>query len=90
MKVTAVLLAAGQGTRMKSDLPKMLHPICGKPMLAHSLAAVMQASDESPVVVVGHEADRDLALTVGLLVNRGGNRSLLEVRSHFREQVGRD
>jgi bifunctional UDP-N-acetylglucosamine pyrophosphorylase/glucosamine-1-phosphate N-acetyltransferase len=58
MKVTAVLLAAGQGTRMKSDLPKMLHPICGKPMLAHSLASVMQASDESPVVIVGHEADQ--------------------------------
>ena len=56
MKVTAVLLAAGQGIRMKSDLPKMLHPICGKPMLAHSLAAVMHASDESPVVILGHEA----------------------------------
>lgn len=58
MKVTAVLLAAGQGTRMKSDLPKMLHRICGRPMLAHSLAAVMQASDDAPVVIVGHEADR--------------------------------
>ncbi len=58
MKVTAVLLAAGQGTRMKSELPKMLHPICGKPMLAHSLAAVMQASDEAPVVIVGHEPDQ--------------------------------
>ena len=58
MKVTAVLLAAGQGTRMKSDLPKMLHPICGKPMLAYSLAAVMQASEEAPVVIVGHEADQ--------------------------------
>ena len=58
MKVAAVLLAAGQGTRMKSDLPKMLHPICGKPMLAHSLASVMQASDELPVVIVGHEADQ--------------------------------
>ena len=56
MKVTAVLLAAGQGTRMKSDLPKMLHPICGRPMLSHSLAAAIQASDETPVVVVGHEA----------------------------------
>ena len=64
MKVTAVLLAAGQGTRMKSDLPKMLHRLCGKPMLAHSLEAVMQASDESPVVIVGHEADqvRELSL----------------------------
>ena len=58
MKTTAVLLAAGQGTRMKSGLPKMLHPICGRPMLSHSLASAMQASDEPPVVVVGHEADQ--------------------------------
>ena len=40
MKVTAVILAAGQGTRMKSSLPKMLHTICGRPMLAYALAAV--------------------------------------------------
>jgi bifunctional UDP-N-acetylglucosamine pyrophosphorylase/glucosamine-1-phosphate N-acetyltransferase len=58
MKTTAVLLAAGQGNRMKSALPKMLHPICGRPMLSHSLAAVMQASEEPPVVVVGHEAEQ--------------------------------
>jgi len=58
MKVTAILLAAGQGTRMKSDLPKMLHPICGKPLLAYSLAAAAQASDEIPVVILGHEADQ--------------------------------
>jgi len=58
MKVTAVLLAAGQGTRMKSELPKMLHSVCGKPMLAHSLASARQASDGTPVVIVGHEADQ--------------------------------
>jgi bifunctional UDP-N-acetylglucosamine pyrophosphorylase/glucosamine-1-phosphate N-acetyltransferase len=58
MKVTAVLLAAGQGTRMKSSLPKMLHPICGKPILSHALTAVGQVSEEAPVVIVGHEADR--------------------------------
>ena len=58
MKVTAVLLAAGQGTRMKSSLPKVLHPLCGKPMLWYSLEAVKQASTEKPVVVVGHAADQ--------------------------------
>lgn len=57
MKVTAILLAAGQGTRMKSDLPKVLHPLCGKPMLWHILEAVRAASTEKPVVVVGHGAD---------------------------------
>ncbi|MBE7534148.1 MAG: bifunctional UDP-N-acetylglucosamine diphosphorylase/glucosamine-1-phosphate N-acetyltransferase GlmU [Anaerolineales bacterium] len=57
MKVTAVLLAAGQGTRMKSDLPKVLHPLCGKPMVWHVLEALKQAATETPVVVIGHGAD---------------------------------
>ncbi|MCX6067749.1 MAG: bifunctional UDP-N-acetylglucosamine diphosphorylase/glucosamine-1-phosphate N-acetyltransferase GlmU [Chloroflexi bacterium] len=57
MKVTVVLLAAGQGTRMKSDLPKMLHPVCGQPIVFHALAAAKAASTETPVVVIGHGAD---------------------------------
>ena len=56
MKVTAVLLAAGQGTRMKTDLPKVLHPLCGKPMLWHVLEALKSATTEKPVVIVGHGA----------------------------------
>ena len=56
MKVTAVLLAAGQGTRMKSDLPKVLHPLCGRPMLWHVLEALKSAATEKPVVIVGHGA----------------------------------
>jgi bifunctional UDP-N-acetylglucosamine pyrophosphorylase/glucosamine-1-phosphate N-acetyltransferase len=56
MNVTAVLLAAGQGTRMKSDLPKVLHPLCGKPMLWHVLEALKSAATEKPVVIVGHGA----------------------------------
>ena len=70
MKVTAVLLAAGQGTRMKSNLPKVLHPLAGKPILWHSLQAINQASTEKPVVVVGHGAEQvkaflgDAALSV--------------------------
>lgn len=57
MKVTAVLLAAGLGTRMKSNLPKVLHPICGKPMLWHILEALKESAGEKPVVVVGHGAE---------------------------------
>ncbi len=57
MKVTAVLLAAGQGTRMKSDLPKVLHPLCGKPMLWHVLEALKTATTEKPVVIVGYGAE---------------------------------
>ncbi|HKY56253.1 MAG TPA: bifunctional UDP-N-acetylglucosamine diphosphorylase/glucosamine-1-phosphate N-acetyltransferase GlmU [Anaerolineales bacterium] len=58
MKVTAVLLAAGQGTRMKSNLPKVLHPLCGKPMIWHVLQALKSAATEKPVVVVGYGADQ--------------------------------
>ena len=57
MKVTAVLLAAGQGTRMKSDLPKVLHPLCGRPMIWHVLEALKSAATEKPVVIVGHGAE---------------------------------
>lgn len=57
MKVTAVLLAAGQGTRMRSTLPKVLHPVAGKPMIWHALQAIQQSTTEKPVVVVGHGAD---------------------------------
>ena len=57
MKVTAVLLAAGQGTRMKSRLSKVLHPVCGKPMLAYALAVAGSASSEKPVVVVGKDGE---------------------------------
>ena len=58
MNITAVLLAAGKGVRMKSKLPKVLHPVAGKPMLAHALQAVSHVSTEKPVVVIGHQADQ--------------------------------
>ena len=57
MKITAVILAAGQGTRMNSDLPKVLHPVCGVPMITHSLAAVKTASSGTPVVIIGNGAE---------------------------------
>jgi bifunctional UDP-N-acetylglucosamine pyrophosphorylase/glucosamine-1-phosphate N-acetyltransferase len=58
MKVTAVLLAAGQGTRMKTTLPKVLHPLAGKPMLWHVLQAIGVLTSEKPFVVVGHGAEQ--------------------------------
>ncbi|MFN3388503.1 MAG: bifunctional UDP-N-acetylglucosamine diphosphorylase/glucosamine-1-phosphate N-acetyltransferase GlmU [Allosphingosinicella sp.] len=51
--VAAIVLAAGKGTRMKSDLHKVLHPVAGRPMLAHLLAAVDELGAERTVVVVG-------------------------------------
>ncbi|ODP38547.1 bifunctional UDP-N-acetylglucosamine diphosphorylase/glucosamine-1-phosphate N-acetyltransferase GlmU [Sphingomonas turrisvirgatae] len=51
--VAAIILAAGSGTRMKSDTHKVLHPIAGRPMLLHLTASVAQLSPERTVVVVG-------------------------------------
>lgn len=52
----AVILAAGQGTRMRSDLPKVLHEVCGRPMLAYVLDACRQAGVGQQYVVVGYGA----------------------------------
>jgi len=49
-----VILAAGAGTRMKSQLPKVLHPICGASMLDHVLVAAREISPAEVIVVVGH------------------------------------
>ena len=51
---TVVVLAAGQGKRMKSELPKVLHPVCGRPMLLHVLAAAQAVDVGLTVVVLGH------------------------------------
>ncbi|MEM9683459.1 MAG: NTP transferase domain-containing protein, partial [Pseudomonadota bacterium] len=56
-KTAAVILAAGMGTRMKSDLPKALHPIAGRPMIDHVLAAVAPLGPSERVVVVGPDMD---------------------------------
>jgi bifunctional UDP-N-acetylglucosamine pyrophosphorylase/glucosamine-1-phosphate N-acetyltransferase len=53
-----IILAAGLGKRMQSDLPKVLHSIAGQPMLGHVLAAARALSPDRIVVVVGHGADR--------------------------------
>jgi bifunctional UDP-N-acetylglucosamine pyrophosphorylase/glucosamine-1-phosphate N-acetyltransferase len=53
-ETTAIILAAGKSTRMKSDLPKVLHGICGRPMLAYVLDACRIAGVDRLLVVVGH------------------------------------
>ncbi len=56
--VHVVVLAAGKGTRMKSATPKVLHPVAGRRMLDHVLAAAEALTPASVTVVVGHEGDR--------------------------------
>jgi bifunctional UDP-N-acetylglucosamine pyrophosphorylase/glucosamine-1-phosphate N-acetyltransferase len=57
MKTALIILAAGKGTRMNSDLPKVLHPIAGDPMLFHAMASGAMLEPEHTVVVAGHGAD---------------------------------
>ncbi len=57
MTLAAVVLAAGQGTRMKSNLPKVLHPVAGKPMIRYALDAARALGCQETVVVVGHGAE---------------------------------
>jgi bifunctional UDP-N-acetylglucosamine pyrophosphorylase / glucosamine-1-phosphate N-acetyltransferase len=52
--LNVVILAAGKGTRMRSDLPKVLHPLAGQPMLAHVLATARQLGAAKICVVYGH------------------------------------
>jgi bifunctional UDP-N-acetylglucosamine pyrophosphorylase/glucosamine-1-phosphate N-acetyltransferase len=56
-KVMGIILAAGLGKRMNSKLHKVLHPVCGKPMLEHVINALDAAGVGQKVVVVGHGAD---------------------------------
>src|SRR6478735_3399238 len=58
MAVSAIVLAAGEGARMRSTRPKPLHLICGRPMVMHVIHALADIDVERTVVVVGHGAER--------------------------------
>jgi bifunctional UDP-N-acetylglucosamine pyrophosphorylase/glucosamine-1-phosphate N-acetyltransferase len=58
MELSVVILAAGQSTRLRSSLPKVLHPIAGRPMIHYSVEAARQLGVSRPVVIVGHAADQ--------------------------------
>ncbi|MGA1096983.1 MAG: NTP transferase domain-containing protein, partial [Burkholderiaceae bacterium] len=54
--MNVIVLAAGKGSRMKSDLPKVLHPVAGTPMLGHVLRTAAKAGASHLILVVGHGA----------------------------------
>ena len=54
---TAIVMAAGKGTRMQSDLPKVLVPVCGRPMIEYVLDTLREAGVERQIVVIGHRGD---------------------------------
>jgi len=57
-EIHVVVLAAGQGTRMKSSLPKVLHPIAGRPMIERVLETANSLSPSTITLIVGHKADK--------------------------------
>jgi bifunctional UDP-N-acetylglucosamine pyrophosphorylase/glucosamine-1-phosphate N-acetyltransferase len=61
VSVRAIVLAAGKGTRMKSALPKVMHEICGRPMLWYTLRALREAGVDDIVVVTNREVEPALA-----------------------------
>ena len=65
MRSQVVILAAGQGKRMNSDLPKVLHPLAGKPLIAHVVAAARAIHAEQICIVHGHGGDRVQAALSG-------------------------
>src|SRR3954468_572202 len=57
-QLSAVVLAAGEGTRMRSTRPKPLHVLCGRPLVLHVIDALAELELDRVVIVVGHGAER--------------------------------
>jgi bifunctional N-acetylglucosamine-1-phosphate-uridyltransferase/glucosamine-1-phosphate-acetyltransferase GlmU-like protein len=90
-----LILAAGKGTRMKSDLAKVLHPLCGKPLLTYSIGVARALGSEEIIVVIGHQADlirRDFEGQGLIFVEQrrqlGTGHAVLQARDLFRHYRG--
>lgn len=93
--VAAVILAAGLGKRMQSDLPKVFHPVGGRPMLSHVLDTVMTSGISEIYVVVGHRGElikdyfKDLPITfVEQKEQRGTAHAVMQTESYFAGRSG--
>jgi UDP-N-acetylglucosamine diphosphorylase/glucosamine-1-phosphate N-acetyltransferase len=94
-KMSAIILAAGKGKRMKSDLAKVLHPLCGKPMLTYSVDAARALKMEKIAVIIGHQAGlvREAFKDEGLIFveqreQLGTGHAVLQARDVFRSYDG--
>ena len=83
--VSAVVLAAGEGTRMRSSRPKPLHRLCGRPMVLHVLDALAELELQHAVVVVGHGAER---VTKALLQHTVARLQVEFVEQHVQRGTG--
>lgn len=93
--VSVVILAAGKGTRMKSDMAKVLHPVCGRPMLAYPVETARAVGARKIVVVIGHQADlvRETFKGQGLVFveqrqQLGTAHAVLQTRDALRDHQG--
>lgn len=94
-RCSAIILAAGKGTRMKSDLAKVLHTLCGKPMLAYSIDVARAAGVEKTVVITGYQGDlvREAFHSQGLIFveqreQLGTGHAVLQAKDVFRDYEG--
>ncbi len=92
---STIILAAGRGKRMKSDLAKVLHPLCGLPMLTYPIAAARAAGSDKIVVVIGHQAGqiREAFGDQGLIFAEqremlGTGHAVLQAANCFRDDDG--
>jgi bifunctional UDP-N-acetylglucosamine pyrophosphorylase/glucosamine-1-phosphate N-acetyltransferase len=70
-EAAVLVLAAGAGTRMRSDTPKVLHTLAGRSMLSHALHSVAKAAPGQLVVLLGHDRDRVAPAVAGLADDLG-------------------
>jgi len=94
-KVSVIILAAGKGTRMRSDLAKVLHLLCGKPMLTYSINVARMVGADKIAVVIGHQSNavREAFKDQGLIFveqreQRGTGHAVLQARNTFRDYQG--
>jgi UDP-N-acetylglucosamine diphosphorylase/glucosamine-1-phosphate N-acetyltransferase len=94
-RLLCLVLAAGKGTRMKSELAKVLHSLCGRPLLSYVIGAARRVGAERSVIVVGHQAEhvrqsvagRDLSF-VEQREQLGTGHAVLIAREHFLDWSG--
>jgi UDP-N-acetylglucosamine diphosphorylase/glucosamine-1-phosphate N-acetyltransferase len=93
--LSAIILAAGKGTRMQSDQAKVLHRLCGEPLLAYSLKLAEAIHSEKIVVIVGHQAElvRQAFPSPGFIFveqrpQLGTGHAVLQAREQFADYTG--
>ena len=87
MEVSSIVLAAGQGKRMRSKQPKVLHPLLGHPMVWYALETARQVTGAKPIIVIGHQAEEvrrelgDAAIYVIQEPQLGTGHAVMQARS---------